>query len=126
VAPAIASGRAEHLPGGIRTKFALTLVIVIGCAQAAAYLLVVPTLERALVGARLDQLEKDAATLSTALTVRDASEPLSLQRFVDAGAAGFNTRVVVLSVDGPPVSLSRVADSLEESADAITMSPTAL
>jgi signal transduction histidine kinase len=114
------------LPGGIRTKFALALVVVIGCAQAAAYLLVVPTLERSLVGARLDQLEKDAATLSTALTVRDASEPLSLQRFVDAAAAGFNTRVVVLAVAGPPVSLSRVADSLEEGDDGIARSPTAL
>ena len=35
------------MPGGIRTKMALALVVIIGGAQAAAYLLVVPTLERA-------------------------------------------------------------------------------
>ena len=114
------------MPGGIRTKIALALVIVIGGAQAAAYLLVVPTLERALVGARLDQLEKDAATLSTALTVLDASESNSLQRVVDASAFGFNTRVVVFGVLGPPVTLSRLADSFEEGTDAIEQSPTAL
>jgi signal transduction histidine kinase len=114
------------VPGGIRTKIALALVIVIGGAQAAAYLLVVPTLERALVGARLDRLESDAATLSTALAVRDVSESLSLQQFVDVSSAGFNTRVVVLGIDGPPVTLTRLADSLEGATDAIEQSPTAL
>ena len=88
-----------------------------------AYLLVVPTLERALVGARMDQLEKDAVTLSTALSIRDASE---LKTFVDVSAAGFNTRVVVFNVLGPPLALSRLADSFEEGTDAIERSPTAL
>ena len=114
------------MPGGIRTKIALALVLIVGCAQAVAYLLVVPTLEHALIGARLDQLEKDATTLSTALAVRDVSEPLSLQTFVDVSAAGFNTRVVVFGVLGPPVALSRLADSFEEGTDRVTSSPTAL
>ncbi len=97
--------------------------MIIGGAQVVAYLLVVPTLERALVGARSDQLEKDAVTLSTALTVRDASQ---LQTFVDVSAAGFNTRVVVFNVLGPPLALSRLADSFEEGTDAVEQSPVAL
>ncbi len=101
-------------------------MIVIGGAQAAAYLLVVPTLERSLVGARVDKLEKDAATLSAALAVLDASEANSLQRVVAASAFGFNTRVVVFGVLGPPTALSRLADSFEEGTDAIEQSPTAL
>jgi signal transduction histidine kinase len=114
------------VPGGLRTKMALALVVIIGGAQAAAYLLVVPTLEHALVDARLGQLEKDAATISTQLAVRDASKPLNLQTFADVYAAGFNTRVVVFGVLGPPVALSRLADSFEEGTDAIEQSPTAL
>jgi signal transduction histidine kinase len=114
------------MPGGIRTKIALALVVVIGGAQAAAYLLVVPTLERSLVGARIDQLKEDAATLSTALSVLDASEANSLQRVVEVSASGFNTRVIVFGVLGPPVTLTRLADSLEVGTDAMEHSPTAL
>jgi len=109
------------LPGGIRIRIALALVIIVGGAQVAAYLLVVPTLERALVDSRLDQLEKDARTLSTAF-----AQPLSLSSFVEGGAATFNTRVVVFGVSGPPVVLSRVADSFGQGTDAIERSPTAL
>ena len=101
-------------------------MVVIGGAQAAAYLLVVPTLERSLVSARLDKLEKDAATLSAALAVLDATEANSLQRVVAASAFGFNARVVVFGVLGPPMALSRLADSFEEGTDAIEESPTAL
>ena len=114
------------MPGGIRTRIALALVVIVGGAQVAAYLLVVPTLERALVGSRLDQLEKDARVLSTALAGRDTSRPLSLEAFIEGAAATFNTRVVVFGVSGPPVALSRVADSFGEGTEAIERSPTAL
>lgn len=114
------------MPGGIRTRIALALVVIVGGAQGAAYLLVVPTLERALVGSRLDQLENDARTLSTALAQRDLSQPSSLERFVEGGAATFNTRVVIFGVSGPPVALSRVADSFGQGTDAIERSSTAL
>jgi len=114
------------MPGGIRTRIALALMVIVGGAQVAAYLLVVPTLERALVGSRLDQLEKDARALSTALAQRDISQPQSLETFVEGAAATFNTRVVIFGVSGPPVALSRVADSFGEGTDAIERSSTAL
>jgi signal transduction histidine kinase len=87
---------------------------------------VIPTLERTLVDARLDQLQKDAATLSAALALRDASEPASLQSVVDASAYGFSIRVVVFGVLGPPLTLSRLADSFEEGTDSVEQSTTAL
>lgn len=114
-----------ELPGGIRTKIALALVVIVGCAQLAAYLLVVPTLERALVDARLDQLEANARTFAAALATRDVTQSLSLQAFAEVSAAELDARVVVLSADGSPTALVRVADSYPSATDGIETSTAA-
>ena len=46
-------------PGGIRTTLAVALLVIVGGALGGAYLMVVPSLERQLVDARIDQLEED-------------------------------------------------------------------
>ena len=53
-----------RIPGGIRVRIALALVAIVGLALAAAYLIVVPSLEQRLVDARLEQLEGQAVPLS--------------------------------------------------------------
>ena len=45
------------LPGGIRIRIVLVLVGIVAGALGTAYMIVVPSLERRLVDARLDQLE---------------------------------------------------------------------
>ena len=56
-----------RLPGGIRIRIALVLVGIVAGALGTAYLIVVPSLERRLVDARLDQLEDLAVPLATSL-----------------------------------------------------------
>jgi signal transduction histidine kinase len=100
------------MPGGIRVKLALTLLVIVGGALAAAYAIVVPQLERRLVEAKLDQLERDASTLATAFAGRDYfSTPFGLDYFVDNGAATFNARVVLFETFEPPLTLLTQADS---------------
>ena len=57
-----------RIPGGIRVRIALALAAIVTAALGTAYLIVVPSLERRLVDARLDQLEKLGVPLSQALT----------------------------------------------------------
>ncbi|MDH5333339.1 MAG: hypothetical protein OEW65_05605, partial [Thermoleophilia bacterium] len=61
------------VPGGIRARLVLALVLIVGVAVLAAYVMVVPSLERRLVDAKLDLMQKDARTLATALATRDLS-----------------------------------------------------
>ena len=56
-----------RLPGGIRIRIALVLMGIVAGALGAAYLIVVPSLERRLVDARLDQLVKLAVPLAKSL-----------------------------------------------------------
>ena len=56
-----------RLPGGIRIRIALVLVGIVAGALGTAYLIVVPSLERRLVDARLDQFEKLAVPLARSL-----------------------------------------------------------
>jgi signal transduction histidine kinase len=89
------------LPGGIRTRIVLVLVGIVAGALGAAYMIVVPSLERRLVDARLDQLEKLATPLAQSLS----DDRLLWQERVESFAASTNTRVVALSV----LSKSRIA-----------------
>jgi signal transduction histidine kinase len=114
------------MPGGIRTKIALALVLIVGGAQLAAYLMVVPSLERRLIDAKLGQLQKDATVLATALAIRDLSDPLSNDRFVDYAAETFNARTVVFGVVGPPLRLTILADSVDGADDAMATDRVAL
>ena len=98
------------LPGGIRVRIALVLVGIVAGALGAAYLIVVPSLERRLVDARLEQLEDLAVTLAATLP----SDELLWQEQVEEFAVATNARVVVLNV------LSRERGSLTVAADSQT------
>jgi signal transduction histidine kinase len=101
-----------RLPGGIRTKFAVALLLIVGGALAGAYLMVVPSLERRLVDERLDELQRDATSTAYSYARQDFSKPLALDNFVDAWSIVANGRVVVFQVFGPsPISLRSLADS---------------
>jgi len=97
-----------RIPGGIRIRIALVLVGIVAGALGTAYLIVVPSLERRLVDARLDQLEKLAVPLAQGLP----DDTLLWQERVEAFAVVTNSRVVafgVLSTSRP--ALAVVADS---------------
>jgi signal transduction histidine kinase len=97
-----------RLPGGIRTRIALTLAGIVAGALGTAYLIVVPSLERRLVDARIEQLEKLAAPLSQELPDNRFLWPETVERF----ALATNSRVVAFDVlSRTPPALAVVADS---------------
>lgn len=96
------------LPGGIRIRIVLVLVGIVAGALGTAYTIVLPSLERRLVDARLEQLAKLATPLARSLS----EDTLLWQERVEGFAAATNARVVafgVLSKDRP--ALVVVADS---------------
>ena len=90
------------IPGGIRVKLALALLGIVGGALFAAYVIVVPSLERRLVEAKLDQQQSDAEALAVNYAAFEAQNILRLADFVDSAGFVANSRVVVFSVAGPP------------------------
>jgi two-component system, OmpR family, sensor kinase len=114
------------LRGGIRARLAVGLLIVVSGALLAAYLIVVPSLERRLVSAKLSELRRNVATFSAGYATRDFSDPLSLDSFAKGAAFTFNARVSVFEVIGPPVSLTSLADSAEVGISAMEHDSTAL
>ena len=101
-----------RVPGGIRTTLAVALLVIVGGALGGAYLMVVPSLERNLVDARIDQLEQDGLDAATAYAVLDQANPRNLDDFVDFTSALYRARVVVYQVFGPePLTLGVLADS---------------
>ena len=79
---------------GIRLRLALALLVVVAGSLGVVYLIVVPSLESALVDAKLDQLEQDAQTVAR----RYASQVGSEQEFAEGAAALFQARVVIYSI----------------------------
>jgi signal transduction histidine kinase len=111
------------LPGGIRIRIALALVAIVAGALGAAYLIVVPSLERRLVVARLDQLELQGKPLAPLLP----DDTLLWQDRVEGFGVRTNARVVafnVLSTNQP--ALSVVADSQTRSSRDVAHDPVAL
>ena len=101
-----------RLPGGIRTSLTVALLLIVGGALGAAYLMVVPSLERRLVEDRLDELQRNGVELAAAYSTRDFSQPFALDNFVATSALVYNARTVVYQVFGPsPLSLRPLADS---------------
>jgi signal transduction histidine kinase len=95
---------------GIRLRLALALLAVVAGALAAAYLIVVPTLESRLVDAKLDQLERDAVTVGQC--VETTSDTPGLQDCADTGASVLNVRVVVYALlQREPPALQILGDS---------------
>jgi signal transduction histidine kinase len=112
-----------RLPGGIRIRIALVLAGIVAGALGTAYLIVVPSLERRLVDARLDQLEDLAVPLASSL-----GEDTSLwQDRVEAYAVVTNARVVafdVLSTNQPALAAladSRTRSSRDVAADSVAL-----
>jgi signal transduction histidine kinase len=101
-----------RLPGGIRTTIAVALLAIVGGALGGAYLMVVPSLERRLVDARLDELDRDSAAWANGYVRIDQSNPLALDNYVELASLLYRARVVVFQVLGPnPLTLSTVSDS---------------
>ena len=97
-----------RLPGGIRIRIALVLAGIVAGALGTAYLIVVPSLERRLVDARLDQLEDLAVPLAGSL----GDDTVLWQDRVETYAVVANARVIafgVLSTNQP--ALAAIADS---------------
>jgi signal transduction histidine kinase len=117
-----------RLPGGIRVRLMLGLLVVVGGALLAAYLIVAPSLEQRLVDGKLSGLEKSAVPLATARGFSVGAGPVVLQQTATVVSVATNARAVVFSVLAPePPVLTVVADSSDfESAgirfDAIALS----
>jgi signal transduction histidine kinase len=97
-----------RIPGGIRVRLALGLAAIVAGALGTAYLIVVPSLERQLVDARLDELEKQALPLAERLP----DDTFLWNGAVEDFAAASNSRVVAFDVlKKSPPALAVVADS---------------
>ena len=102
----------------VGARLSLALAFVIAVALGIAYAIVVPSLERNLIEAKLDQLRDDANVWAVQYppSVFTPSSGFLVQQFAQNASDDTNTRVVVyrpLSED----SVSVVADSAENSSD---------
>jgi len=89
-----------RLSSGIRVKLTLALVGIVGGALLAAYTIVVPSLERNLVDAKLEQLEANANTVTRGLAGSDVlSSPIRLdsavRQLADHGLGDTKRRPIV-------------------------------
>ena len=82
------------LPGGIRVRIVLVLVGIVAGALGTAYMIVVPSLERRLVDARLDQLVRLAVPLTRTLP----DDTTLWQERVEGYAVVTNSRVIAFGV----------------------------
>lgn len=114
------------LRGGIRARLAVGVLFVVCGALAAAYLIVVPSLEKRLVDAKVAELQRDAVTVAAGYVRRDTSDPLSLDTFAQSAAYTFDARVSIFEVIGPPVAISSLADSGEVGITALAQDAIAL
>lgn len=111
------------LPGGIRIRIVIVLVGIVAGALGTAYMIVVPSLERRLVDARLDQLEPVATRHARSLS----DDRLLWQERVEAFAVATNSRVVafdVLSMNRPALAVqadSRTSGSPDVADDTIAL-----
>ena len=111
------------IPGGIRVRLALALAAIVAGALGTAYLIVVPSLERRLVEARLDQLEKLAAPLSKEFPADTVLWADKVEDF----AVATNARVVAFDVlTTTPPALRVFADSRRRSSRDVADDPVAL
>jgi signal transduction histidine kinase len=112
-----------RIPGGIRARLVLALVAIVAGALGTAYLIVIPSLEKQLVDARLDGLEKQAVPLAEQLPDdtflwNDAVEDFAVQT---------NSRVVAFNVlKVQPPALVVAADSQRRNSRDVAQDPTAL
>jgi signal transduction histidine kinase len=110
------------LPGGIRVRIVLVLVGIVAGALGTAYMIVVPSLERRLVDARLEELEKIATPLARSLS----DDRLLWQERIEDFAVATNARVVAYDVlSKERVQLVVVADSQTRDSRDVAADPVA-
>jgi two-component system, OmpR family, sensor kinase len=110
------------LPGGIRIRIVLVLVGIVAGALGTAYMIVVPSLERRLVDARLDQLERRGVPLARSLS----DDTLEWQERIETYAVATNARVVVFGVlSKKEAALAVIADSRTRSSRDVAQDPVA-
>ena len=108
------------LPGGIRIRIVLVLVGIVAGALGTAYMIVVPSLERRLVDARLDQLERRGVPLARSLS----DDTLEWQERIETYAVATNARVVAFGVlSKSRAALAVVADSRTRSSRDVAERP---
>ncbi len=102
----------------VGARLSLALALVIAVALGVAYAIVVPSLERNLIEAKLDQLRRDSGTPASEfpLTGFEASIGFVLDDLARAASDATNARVVVYRPLGDE-TVSIVADSGEDSAE---------
>ena len=111
------------LPGGVRIRIVLVLVGIVAGALGTAYMIVVPSLERRLVDARLEQLSSLGAPLARKLP----EDTLLWQDRVESYQVETNARVVAFGVlSKNRQALSVVADSRTKSSRDVQNDPVAL
>ena len=111
------------LPGGIRIRIVLVLVGIVAGALGTAYMIVVPSLERRLVDARLEQL----SSLGVPLARKLPEDTLLWQDRVESYQVETNARVVAFGVlSKNRQALSVVADSRTKSSRDVQNDPVAL
>src|SRR5438270_10077776 len=93
--------------GSVGGKLALALLIVVACALAIVYLIVVPSYERSLVNARLAGVERSVKAVAAERT----STFLTQQWVEDVAFPIADARVVVLSYNAEPPLAEATADS---------------
>ena len=112
-----------RIPGGIRARLVLALVAIVAGALGTAYLIVIPSLEKQLVDARLDELEEQAVPLAEQLP----DDTFLWNDAVEDYAVQTNSRVVAFDVlKAEPPALAAVADSQGRSSRDVAQDPTAL
>jgi signal transduction histidine kinase len=112
-----------RLPGGIRTRIALVLVAIVAGALGTAYLIVIPSLERRLVDARIEELSEDAVVLADDLPENRFLWPETVEQLAIAA----NARVVAFDVlSRTPPALAAVADSRTAGARSVAEDEVAL
>jgi len=112
------------IPGGIRVRLALAVAAIVAGALGTAYAIVVPSLERQLVDARLDQLEARAVQQAEFFP----DNRLEWQEAVERIAGVTNARVVVftvLSMTPPTLTVQEDSRRSQRSRD-VADNPTAL
>jgi signal transduction histidine kinase len=111
-----------NMPGGIRAKLALWLILIVGAALGAAYLIVVPSLEQRLVQSKLDVLEGQARRF---LLPSESSEPSRDYVFTAAFITSSRVAIVQLLSENPP-RMTVLEDSRLQRNPDITRDPIAL
>jgi signal transduction histidine kinase len=97
-----------RFPGGIRARLSLALTLIVALALGTAYLIVVPSLERELVDARLDRLEARIASVANDLPGNRFDWDDAVERF----AARTDARVVIYEVlSTTPPTITPIEDS---------------